>query len=62
MQAGKKPCPICAQGEMEELNRIVHDDQSVTTYWRCPTCSHVQVTGTPTAADRDPRPKRNSRR
>ena len=25
-QAAKKACPICAKGEMEQLEHIVHDD------------------------------------
>jgi predicted RNA-binding Zn-ribbon protein involved in translation (DUF1610 family) len=54
-QAAKKACPICRRGEMEQLNRIVHDDQSTTIYWRCPICSHVQVTRT--EADRNREPK-----
>ena len=31
---------------MGQLDQIVHDDRSVTIYWRCPICSHVQVTRT----------------
>jgi rubrerythrin len=29
------------------LTRVVHTDNSVTTYWRCPSCSHVQIEETP---------------
>ncbi len=43
----KKPCPACGVGKMSRLNRIVRTDNAVTTYWRCPECSHVQVTQTP---------------
>ena len=49
----KRPCPVCADGEMERLNRIVHRDNSVTTYWRCPACSHVAVKQTPAQLNRD---------
>jgi len=55
MQTAKKACPNCKRGEMEQLDRIEHDDQSVTIYWRCPNCSHVQVTRTPKAVDRNSR-------
>jgi hypothetical protein len=50
-------CPICRRGEMEQLNYIVQDDQSITIYWRCPICSHVQVTRTEAALDRNREPK-----
>ncbi len=40
----RKACPVCARGQMETLNEIVHDDGAVTIYWRCSTCSHVLVT------------------
>jgi hypothetical protein len=42
---------------MEQLNHIVHDDQSITIYWRCPICSHVQVTRTEAVLDRNREPK-----
>lgn len=56
-QAAKKACPICARGEMEQLNHIVHDDQSITIYWRCPICSHVQVTQTEAVLGHNREPK-----
>jgi len=39
----KGACPICQLGAMERLTRIEHNDDTVTTYWRCPQCSHVEV-------------------
>jgi rubredoxin len=36
-------CPVCQVGTMERLTRIEHNDATVTTYWRCPNCSHVEV-------------------
>ena len=56
-QEAKKACPICRRGEMEQLNHITHDDQSITIYWRCPICSHVQVTRTEAVLDRNREPK-----
>lgn len=38
-----KLCPSCGKGALVLLNRIVRDDKTVTIYWRCPSCSHVQV-------------------
>jgi uncharacterized Zn finger protein len=48
----KKACPVCTRGQMETLNEIIHEDGAVTIYWRCATCSHVQVLRTP-ARDRN---------
>ncbi|MGE5163583.1 MAG: hypothetical protein ACM3IH_06100 [Sphingobacteriales bacterium] len=31
---------------MSVLHRIVHKDHSITIYWRCPACSHVEVNET----------------
>jgi hypothetical protein len=56
-QAAKKACLICRRGEMEQLNHIVHDDQSITIYWRCPICSHVQVMRTEAVLDPHREPK-----
>ena len=42
---------------MGQLDQIVHDDQSVTIYWQCPICSHVQVTRTEAIADRNRKTK-----
>jgi ribosomal protein S27E len=42
---------------MEELNRIEHDDNTVTIYWRCPSCSHVQITSSRAAVQQSGRGK-----
>jgi hypothetical protein len=52
MRTGRKTCPVCSMHQMEKLNRIEHDDKSVTIYWRRSKCSHVQVTRTPAALTR----------
>ena len=31
---------------MSVLHRIVHKDHSITIYWRCHACSHVEVNET----------------
>jgi hypothetical protein len=51
----KSPVRHVPGGEMTPLNRIVHTDNSITTYWRCPECSHAQVTQTPRQLNRDER-------
>jgi C4-type Zn-finger protein len=38
-----RPCPVCPGGKMVQLDRIPHPDHSVTVYWRCAACAHVQI-------------------
>jgi hypothetical protein len=57
--SAKKACPVCSRGQMETLNEIVHEDGAVTVYWRCATCSHVQVLRTP-ARGRDENQQRRT--
>jgi len=53
----KRACPVCARGQMETLNEIVHEDGAVTTYWRCAACSHVQVTRSQAGDRKQDRPR-----
>ena len=43
----EKLCPACKRNYLELLTRNVYDDKSVTTYYRCPSCSHVRIEETP---------------
>jgi hypothetical protein len=36
----KSHAAACGGGRMSQLNRIVHSDTAITTYWHCPACSH----------------------
>jgi hypothetical protein len=40
-------CPGCRSDYLKLLTPVVHTENSVTTYWRCPFCSHVQIEETP---------------
>lgn len=42
-----KRCPVCRSDYLKLLTRNVYTDNSVTTYWRCPSCSHVKIEETP---------------
>jgi len=40
-------CPQCRAAQMMLLKRIVHDDGSATTYFRCHNCSNLEVCSPP---------------
>ena len=43
-------CQKCAGAQMMLLKRVVHDDGSTTDYFRCRSCSELEVRSAPHAA------------